>query len=116
METDITSIARETNVFGRGAFIPRIEVMGCKISNMTLFEGLATIEKWIEQRSSPCKFVVATGFHGILGAQKSRTFLEVLNSADLFCPDGIAPVWLSHLLGRPLSGRVPGPDLLSAFL
>jgi exopolysaccharide biosynthesis WecB/TagA/CpsF family protein len=56
------------------------------------------------------------GFHGIWEAQKSATFREILNAADLFCPDGIAPVWLSHILGKPLNGRVPGPDLLSAFL
>jgi N-acetylglucosaminyldiphosphoundecaprenol N-acetyl-beta-D-mannosaminyltransferase len=90
--------------------------MGCKLSSITLFEALATIETWIEQQSSRCKFVVATGFHGIWEAQKSPRFQNVLNSADLFCPDGIAPIWLSHILGQPLNGRVPGPDLLSAFV
>jgi N-acetylglucosaminyldiphosphoundecaprenol N-acetyl-beta-D-mannosaminyltransferase len=60
--------------------------------------------------------VVATGFHGVWEAQKSAEFRQVLNSADLFCPDGIAPIWLSRMMGEPLNGRVPGPDLLAAFV
>jgi N-acetylglucosaminyldiphosphoundecaprenol N-acetyl-beta-D-mannosaminyltransferase len=90
--------------------------MGCKISSISVFEALATIETWIERHSDSCKFVVATGFHGVWEAQKSLAFRDVLNSADLFCPDGIAPVWLSRILGQPLDGRVPGPDLLEAFV
>jgi N-acetylglucosaminyldiphosphoundecaprenol N-acetyl-beta-D-mannosaminyltransferase len=106
----------QTQTVRAGTVVPIVEVMGCKISSITLFEALATIEMWIEQQSPRCKFVVATGFHGIWEAQKSLRFRDVLNSADLFCPDGIAPVWLSHILGQPLNGRVPGPDLLSAFV
>ena len=90
--------------------------MGCNISSVSVFEALATIETWIERQSQRCRFVVATGFHGLWEAQKSIDFRNVLNSADLFCPDGIAPVWLSRIMGEPLSGRVPGPDLLAAFV
>jgi N-acetylglucosaminyldiphosphoundecaprenol N-acetyl-beta-D-mannosaminyltransferase len=95
--------------------LPTVEIMGCKISNISVFEALATIETWIERDADSCKFVVATGFHGVWEAQKSLAFRNILNSADLFCPDGIAPVWLSRILGQPLDGRVPGPDLLEAF-
>jgi N-acetylglucosaminyldiphosphoundecaprenol N-acetyl-beta-D-mannosaminyltransferase len=96
--------------------IPIVDIMGCKISSVTVFEALATIEIWIEQQSQRCKFVVATGFHGVWEAQKNSEFRSILNSADLFCPDGIAPVWLSRIMGEPLNGRVPGPDLLAAFI
>jgi N-acetylglucosaminyldiphosphoundecaprenol N-acetyl-beta-D-mannosaminyltransferase len=96
--------------------IPVVDVMGCNINSITVFEALATIETWIQQGTTPCKFVVATGFHGVWEAQKNSAFQKVLNSADLFCPDGIAPVWLSRILGEPLEGRVPGPDLLAAFV
>ncbi len=95
--------------------IPVVDIMGCNISSVTVFEALATIETWIEH-SKRCRFVVATGFHGVWEAQKSPEFKNVLNSADLFCADGIAPVWLSRILGDPLNGRVPGPDLLAAFV
>jgi N-acetylglucosaminyldiphosphoundecaprenol N-acetyl-beta-D-mannosaminyltransferase len=103
-------------VFSANASIPVVDIMGCNISSVSVFEALATIETWIGQPSQRCKFVVATGFHGVWEAQKSRDFKDVLNSADLFCPDGIAPVWLSRIMGEPLNGRVPGPDLLAAFV
>jgi N-acetylglucosaminyldiphosphoundecaprenol N-acetyl-beta-D-mannosaminyltransferase len=105
-----------TKVFNAKACIPIVDIMGCNISSVSVFEALATIETWIEQPSQRCKFVVATGFHGVWEAQKSTTFRNILNSADLFCPDGIAPVWLSRIMGEPLAGRVPGPDLLAAFV
>ncbi len=60
--------------------------------------------------------MVATGFHGIWEAHLDPRLREVLNSADLFCPDGIAPVWISRLRGEPLAGRVPGPELLAGFV
>src|SRR5277367_487886 len=111
------SLAPAANrIFCANARIPIIEIMGCNISSVTVFEALATIETWIEQQSQRCKFVVATGFHGVWEAQKSTEFRDVLNSADLFCADGIAPVWLSRIMGEPLNGRVPGPDLLAAFV
>jgi len=103
-------------VFNVHTRIPTVDIMGCNISNVTVFEALAKIETWIEQQSQRCKFVVATGFHGVWEAQKSHDFRSVLNSADLFCPDGIAPVWLSRISGKPLTARVPGPDLLAAFV
>jgi len=111
------SLAPAANrIFCANARIPIIEIMGCNISSVTVFEALATIETWIEQQSQRCRFVVATGFHGVWEAQKSTEFRDVLNSADLFCADGIAPVWLSRIMGEPLNGRVPGPDLLAAFV
>src|ERR1700723_1535740 len=94
-------------IFSANTRIPVVDIMGCNISSVTVFEALATIETWIEQQSQLCKFVVATGFHGVWEAQKSVRFKNVLNSEDLFCPDGIAPVWLSRMMGALRNGRVP---------
>ena len=49
-------------------------------------------------------------------AHRDPEFQKVLNSADLFCSDGIAPGLLSQLNGDALPERVPGADLLAAFL
>jgi N-acetylglucosaminyldiphosphoundecaprenol N-acetyl-beta-D-mannosaminyltransferase len=92
-----------------------IEILGCSVSRVTIDGALNHIERWIEMREGRCRFVVATGFHGIWEAHKDPRLREVLNSADLFCPDGIAPVWISRLRDLPLPGRVPGPDLLARF-
>jgi N-acetylglucosaminyldiphosphoundecaprenol N-acetyl-beta-D-mannosaminyltransferase len=100
---------------GRAVSLPAVDILGCHVNSMTVVEALAIIETWITNAPSRCRFVVATGFHGLWEAQKTPEFKDVLNSADLFCPDGIAPIWLSRVMGHPLSGRVPGPDLLASF-
>jgi N-acetylglucosaminyldiphosphoundecaprenol N-acetyl-beta-D-mannosaminyltransferase len=86
------------------------------VSRITLAEAVARIAQWIRHPSARPRYVVATGFHGIWVAHQDPAFKAVLNAADLFCPDGIAPVWISRLRGEALPGRVSGPDLLAAFL
>jgi N-acetylglucosaminyldiphosphoundecaprenol N-acetyl-beta-D-mannosaminyltransferase len=93
-----------------------VEILGCRVSKVTLIEATELIEGWIQRPAPKPRYVVATGFHGLWEARKNPEFQAVLNSADLFCPDGIAPVWLSRLNGEALPERVPGPDLLTAFL
>ena len=92
-----------------------VEILGCIVSNVTIHQTLSYIEQWIRGPSERPHFVVATGFHGIWEAYKNPRLREVLNSADLFCPDGVAPVFLSWLRGVPIRERVPGPDLLALF-
>ena len=98
------------------ASVSTIEVLGCRVSKVTLGEALDLIERWIQQPAERSHCVVATGFHGLWEAHRDPEFQKVLNSADLFCSDGIAPVLLSRLNGDALPERVPGADLLAAFL
>lgn len=93
-----------------------VEILGCRVSRTTITEAVGLIENWITQPYDIPHYIVATGFHGIWEAHKNPELRRVLNSADLFCPDGIAPVWLSRLQQTPLYGRVTGPDLMLAFL
>ena len=100
----------------RAGLQEHVEILGCRVSRTTLAEAVALIEGWILEGSGKPRYIVATGFHGIWEAYKDPRLQRALNSADLFCPDGIAPVWLSRLQREPLSHRVPGPDLMLAFL
>jgi len=93
-----------------------IPILGCSVSRVTIDESLDLIEHWIDRRERRCRVVVATGFHGIWEAYRNPRLRDLFNSADLFCPDGIAPVWISRLRGLPIQGRVTGPDLLERFL
>jgi len=93
-----------------------VDVLGAKIDHIDLDGAVARIADWIDHPRESTRFVAATGFHGLWIAQQDRRFLEILNSADLFCPDGIAPVWISKLQGGGLHTRVPGPSLMSAVL
>lgn len=97
--------------------LPTIDIMGCKINRVSLDDTVNQLEQWVCEPFERCRFVVATGFHGLWVAHRNSEFKGLLNSADLFCPDGIAPVWLSRLQGGDrLTVRIPGPDLLKAFV
>jgi N-acetylglucosaminyldiphosphoundecaprenol N-acetyl-beta-D-mannosaminyltransferase len=99
------------------ALLPTIDIMGCRINHVSLDDTVNQLECWIREPFERCRFVVATGFHGLWVAHRNSEFKKLLNSADLFCPDGIAPVWLSRLQGGSrLAVRIPGPDLLEAFM
>lgn len=93
-----------------------IEILGANVDHVTMGSAVEQITHWIAHPSDRTRFVVAAGFHGLWIGHQDPKFLSVLNSADLFCPDGIAPVWLSRLRGDPLPARVPGPDLMTSVL
>jgi N-acetylglucosaminyldiphosphoundecaprenol N-acetyl-beta-D-mannosaminyltransferase len=93
-----------------------VRILGTAVSSVTLIETVARIEHWIHNPGSRPRYVVATGFHGLWIAHQDPDFKRILNDADLFCPDGIAPVWISRLRRESLPERVPGPDILTAFL
>lgn len=96
--------------------IERVSILGAEVSKVTLDLALEQIEDWIAHFDGRSRFIVATGFHGIWVGFNDPEFRAIINSSDLFCPDGIAPVWLSRLFGTPLPERVPGPDLMRAFV
>jgi N-acetylglucosaminyldiphosphoundecaprenol N-acetyl-beta-D-mannosaminyltransferase len=58
---------------------------------------------------------VVTGFHGIWEAHQSPELHRVLNSADLWVADGIAPVWVARLRGLRNVKRTPVADIMQAF-
>lgn len=105
-------VMEETNRRNR----PTVDVLGAKIDRIDLDGAVDRIADWIDHPSDVTRIVVATGFHGLWVAQQDPRFLRILNSADLFCPDGIAPVWISRLQGDALPARVPGPSLMAAVL
>lgn len=93
-----------------------VELLGAKVDRISLPAAVARIVDWINERPTITRSVVATGFHGLWVGHKDPEFLNILNDADLFCPDGIAPVWLSRLRGEAMPARVPGPRLMTALL
>jgi N-acetylglucosaminyldiphosphoundecaprenol N-acetyl-beta-D-mannosaminyltransferase len=95
---------------------PGVRILGATVSCVTLADTISRIEGWIRDPASRSRYIVATGFHGLWIAHQDPSFRHILNSADLFCPDGIAPVWISRLRGATLPERVPGPDILAAYL
>lgn len=94
----------------------RIPILGAQIDQITTAEAVARVGTWIRERRPRPRHVVVTGFHGIWIGCQDPSFRSILNRADLFCPDGIAPIWLARLRGQPLPERIPGAELMRRLL
>jgi N-acetylglucosaminyldiphosphoundecaprenol N-acetyl-beta-D-mannosaminyltransferase len=49
-------------------------------------------------------------------AHKNPDIRTILNQADLWVPDGIAPIWLARLRGHRNVDRAPGAEIMVEFL
>ncbi|MBO0662452.1 WecB/TagA/CpsF family glycosyltransferase [Jiella sp. MQZ9-1] len=98
------------------ASLPTATILGSRVHGPTLDEASRIVAQWIARRDGRCRHLAVTGFHGLWVGHREPDFQEILNAADLFCPDGIAPILLSRLSGRPLPQRVPGPDIMQKML
>ncbi|WP_295430219.1 WecB/TagA/CpsF family glycosyltransferase [uncultured Thiodictyon sp.] len=94
----------------------RVPILGAQIDSLDAADAVARIEGWIAERPPRSRHVVVTGFHGIWIGHRDPSFRAILNRADLFCPDGIAPIWLARLRGEPLPERIPGAELMRRLL
>jgi len=95
--------------------IPSIQVLGSRVHMVQIPEVVEIISHWIEKEREKFHFVIVTGMHGVMEGHKNKKFQEILNSADLFVPDGISLVWTARLRGFPLKKRVSGTDLMLEF-
>ena len=94
---------------------PAIRVLGVRVHMVQMPQVLSILEQWIGQRKK-CHFVVATGMHGVMEAHRDEDFKAIINSADLFIPDGYSLIWVGRRRGFRLKRRVCGTDLMWEFL
>lgn len=87
------------------------EILGIKISNVTMEEGLEEVLKWLVLGTGK-HYIVTPGSEFLVRAQKDLEFKRILNKADLALPDGIGVIWASKILGHPLRKRVAGTDFM----
>ncbi|GIW73121.1 MAG: UDP-N-acetyl-D-mannosaminuronic acid transferase [Planctomycetota bacterium] len=102
---------------GGVAGLPSVQVLGSRVHLPTLRQAVEILERWITtwQPGMPCRQVVVTGFHGLWEAHCDPQLKRVLNGAELWLPDGIAPVLIARLRGIRTARRVPGAELMRAF-
>jgi N-acetylglucosaminyldiphosphoundecaprenol N-acetyl-beta-D-mannosaminyltransferase len=93
------------------------KVLGSRINLVDIPNISLIIEQWINEYKThkKCRQMVVTGFHGIWEAHKDPDFKAILNSADLWVPDGIAPVWIARIKGLRNADRTPGAEIMQAF-
>jgi N-acetylglucosaminyldiphosphoundecaprenol N-acetyl-beta-D-mannosaminyltransferase len=93
-----------------GAANERIDVMGIGISSINLDDAVATIERWIVERSQ--NYVCIRDVHGLVRSRRDIRLRDIHNAAGMVTPDGMPLVWMSRLLGSRRTERVYGPDLM----
>lgn len=95
---------------------PSVHILGSRVHLVTASRTVDYIEQWIRMGDGRCRQAIVTGFHGLHEAHKNPALRAMLNEADLWVPDGIAPVWLARLRGHRHATRATGTDILQEFL
>ncbi len=86
-----------------------------KVDIISITETISLMGEWLQNKTGKAKWIVVTGMHGIVESYKNSGFKDMLNSADLFVPDGISLVWLAKMKGFDIKDRVSGADLMDTF-
>ena len=95
--------------------VDAVNVLGSRVHLISVDQTVDQIERWIEDRNGLCHRVIVTGFHGLWEGHKDPSYRAILNSAELWVPDGIAPVWVAWIRGRHNVKRTPGTDIMKEF-
>jgi len=95
--------------------IPFVRILGSRVHMVQIPDVLEIMEHWIQTGPKKCHQIVVTGMHGLVEGHRDENFKTILNSADLFIPDGISPIWVARYYGFPLKKRATGSDLVSEF-
>ena len=92
----------------------RIEMMGCKVDNLSMEETLLTIEGFIHS-GKPHQHVVVN-VDKLVKASRDPELRQIINDCALINADGMPVVWASRLLGKGLKERVAGVDLFESLM
>jgi len=92
----------------------RIYILNCPIDALTMQETLQLIDSAIKENKHLHQVVVnATK---LVKMQKDKDLYESVINADIINADGMAVVWASKILGKPLPERVTGIDLMQELV
>jgi len=95
--------------------LPDLTVLGSRIHFVRKGQAARWMDGVLQKSDGHCRLVVVTGFHGLWKAHSDLEFRSAVNAADLWVPDGIAPVWIARLKGIRHAERIPGAELMDAF-
>ncbi|MDI6451828.1 WecB/TagA/CpsF family glycosyltransferase [Anaerobaca lacustris] len=94
---------------------PTVEILGSGVHRLSFADAIGFLERLIQGRDGVCHQVVVTGFHGLWEAHKDQYLYQILNGADLWVADGIAPVLLARLRQIRDITRIPGAELMEGY-
>ena len=93
----------------------RMDFLGIKINTIKMSEVLEKMSFWIKNEPHKLHWIVVTGMHGIVEAEKHADFKYIISNADLFVPDGISLIWFARCKGIIIKKRIGGADLMLEF-
>jgi N-acetylglucosaminyldiphosphoundecaprenol N-acetyl-beta-D-mannosaminyltransferase len=102
--------AREGRITRPPAAPEAIDVLGVPVSAVDYDGVMDWMDGTVAARGSGYICVAAT--HTVMVAQEDEATMDAVLGASLVVPDGQPLVWALRALGRPLPGRVYGPDLM----
>jgi exopolysaccharide biosynthesis WecB/TagA/CpsF family protein len=89
---------------------PRLDLFGVLIDRVDRGSALDRIRGFLGT-GKPHQ-IVTVNLDFIYRAEQDPAFRATINEADLAVPDGMPLIWLSHVMGAPLAGRVTGVELV----
>lgn len=90
--------------------VDRGDVLGVKVSAITMDDAVAAIERWINADAR--EYVCVTGVHGVMECRHDASLRRIHNEAGMVTPDGVPLVYFLRLIGKRRTQRVYGPDLM----
>lgn len=93
-----------------------VKVLGSTVHLKSTAEAVTQMEAWISQGPAVCRQIVISGFHALWTAYREPAVSAAVRSADLWLPDGIAPVWVARMQGIKDVYRATGCDVMTSFL
>lgn len=94
---------------GGSGFLPRIDVAGVLIDNVTTAETTEAIVGLIAAGGPAC--VVTPNVDHIVKVRRDPEFAEICRTAALVLADGMPLLWAARFLGTPLKEKISGSDL-----
>jgi N-acetylglucosaminyldiphosphoundecaprenol N-acetyl-beta-D-mannosaminyltransferase len=92
------------------AGVPRDErtnILGVCINSINLDDAVATIERWISDRSQ--NYVCVTDVHGLMEGRSDERLRSIYNEAGMATPDGMPLVWFPGSLAKAAQSASTDP-------
>ncbi len=87
-----------------------VGLFGLPVSNLTMTEAVAQIAEWID--SGTTHQIVTANLDFARNARENEFLHRIICGCSMVLPDGIAMVWASRILRKPLKQRTTGVDLV----
>jgi N-acetylglucosaminyldiphosphoundecaprenol N-acetyl-beta-D-mannosaminyltransferase len=94
--------------------LPVVKALGSAVYMISLEQFIGILISWIETGST-CRMAIISGFHGLYRASIDPYYRQISHDAELWVPDGIAPVLLGKLDGIKNVRRTPGMEVMTNF-